>query len=335
MSGHWQQLYGFCTGPSAMGNMAAGWPRSVPIIPRDVLMTIRDNARAEIERAGNKPAPNAVADFLKQFEAQRAEIAATRKAQGRPASPITEMPAPPQSDFDPRIEDGLRAAAGRGDRSADELVKVLDRARGGNRESQAAIGGALLQGERGLTRDYGRAMLWFNRAGLNRKPPGTAVPPTQAKPVSAPPPPPPPPPEPRVRAGRYAISISETALVQPGFASSEYEVTLNPDGTLHGVGRMAGGALDLLGPLGAGAGFGDFIGRVLGQYGGQGSGYPVSGSWSFNPRGEVVNLFMQGRIMGQPWTLQIAAAIEQTTAQGEMIAYDAKMVEMRLRRLGG
>ena len=63
-------------------------------------------------------------------------------------------------------------------------------------------------------------------------------------------------------------------------------------------------------------------------------GGAVTGIWTFDPGANRLNLFVNGMLMGQPWSLQANCVFEQTTPEGVLVGYDEQLVEVRARRLG-
>lgn len=344
MSGHWQQLFNYVAGPLHPASMNARWRISVPLIPQDIVRQIGDRAAAEAQRAAQGPMRNAGLEFVKAIEAQRAAAIAERKRSGQAPVPLATRPKAPADgdDFDPKIEEKVRARARSGDRKMADLVSVLDAARKGNRDAQEGVGWLLWRGSGGIPVDRGRALVWLNKSAFNKIVPPLREPhqadiapaPGAAGPTAAPreaPPPPPPTPQPlTIRPGRYAISISKTAMIQPGLASYELDIQLAVDGSFSGAGRIAGGILGMLGGMGAGA---PWLGNVLNRVTKQ-EGHPVRGNWIFNPRSNQLNLFISGSIMGQPFNEQYNFTFEETMPDGVLIGYDQTMTEIQAQRLG-
>ncbi|HVW64719.1 MAG TPA: hypothetical protein VHB01_06860 [Nitrosospira sp.] len=347
MSGHWQQLFNYVAGPMHPVSMNARWRTSVPLIPQDIVRQIGDRAAAEAQRAAQGSARNAGLEFVKAIEAQRAAAIAERKRSGRAPVPLATRPKAPADgdDFDPKIEEKVRARAKSGDRKMADLVSVLDAARKGNRDAQEGLGWLLWRGSGGIPIDRGRALVWLNKSAFNKAVPPplrghrqadtaseSAAPDPRPSPREAPPPPAPAPTlkPPIIRLGRYAMSISKTAIVQPGLASFDLYVQLASDGSLSGKGVIAGSILGVLGGMGTGAPWlENVLSRLLKQ-----DGHPVHGNWIFNPRSNQLSLFISGSIMGHPFNEQYNFTFEEIMPDGVLIGYDQTMTEIRAQRLG-
>ena len=155
MSGHWQQLFNYVSGPVHPVSMNARWRMSVPLIPQDIVRQIGERAAVEAKRGAEGPIRNAGLEFAKAIEAQRAAAIAEHKRSGRAPIPLATRPNAPVDDFDPKLEEKIRARARGGDRKMVDFVSVLElRPQGGPRRSSRS-GRAPVEG-RGRQRDSSR-----------------------------------------------------------------------------------------------------------------------------------------------------------------------------------
>jgi hypothetical protein len=339
MSQHWAAMANMVGSQFAPTSFNAGLRTQVPLIPRDLARFILNKAADEAADAKRAQAPNAAADFVKAMQQQQAKLDAERKRSGEGGSPIGTPVARPPDDFDRNLERDMRARAGRGETEMRGLVKVLDLARAGDRDAQAAIGQLLWEGGGfGLKSDRARAGHWLNLAAQNTMPPpfrpaqdadthrasasAPSLKSTHQPPTTAPP---------YIRAGFYDIAIDSGGLAAPGLSVQIITAQLNPNGSFSGTLKFSGGARDTLEGLGnMGGVFGDFI-PFINKIS---ANIPVTGSYVFEPRGNTLNLFYAGSKLGQPLSLQLLANFESYTSEGDWLGMTKESVQVRVRRRG-